>query len=114
MLSEAPRHLVDSTREHTQNNPFQTPDSRRSLHWQEDAACRTEDSELFFQPLHAPRWKKRAAERKAKRLCFGCPVRAECLEAALQADERHGIWGGLSARERRRLLKTEQNIQGSN
>ena len=41
--------------------------------------------------------------RDAKRVCSGCSVRAECLEFALANDERFGIWGGLSERERRRL-----------
>ena len=41
----------------------------------------------------------------AKKVCTGCEVRAECLEYALAHDERFGIWGGLSERERRRLKK---------
>lgn len=102
VLTEIPRHLVKNTREHTPNNPFQEPAPGRSLHWQEDAACRTVDSELFFPPMGASRREVRAAERQAKNLCFECPVRAECLEAALEADERYGVWGGMSARERRR------------
>ena len=44
--------------------------------------------------------------REAKRICTGCPVRDECLEYALANDERFGIWGGLSERERRRLKKS--------
>jgi WhiB family redox-sensing transcriptional regulator len=36
-------------------------------------------------------------------VCAGCPVRLQCLEMALQNDERFGIWGGLSERERRRV-----------
>lgn len=42
---------------------------------------------------------------EAKKVCLGCEVRAECLEYALGHDERFGIWGGLSERERRRLKK---------
>ena len=41
----------------------------------------------------------------AKKVCVGCEVRAECLEYALANDERFGIWGGLSERERRKLKK---------
>jgi WhiB family redox-sensing transcriptional regulator len=44
-------------------------------------------------------------EGEAKRICSGCEVRAECLEYALAHDERFGIWGGLSERERRRLRR---------
>lgn len=42
---------------------------------------------------------------QAKRICLGCEVRNECLEYALQKDERFGIWGGLSERERRKLKR---------
>ena len=43
--------------------------------------------------------------REAKKICVGCEVRAECLSYALANDERFGIWGGLSERERRRLKR---------
>ena len=43
--------------------------------------------------------------RDAKRICQGCEVRAECLEYALANDERFGLWGGLSERERRKLKR---------
>ena len=38
-------------------------------------------------------------------MCLSCDVRGDCLEYALQNDERFGIWGGLSERERRKLKK---------
>lgn len=108
MLTDVRSHLVNGTREHTQNNPFQEPEQRRSLYWQEDAACRTEDSELFYPPMGASRREVRAAERHAKNVCFGCLVRAECLQAALDADEKYGVWGGLSPRERRRMFGSKK------
>lgn len=70
-------------------------------YWWEDAACRTADAELFFTPEGVTREERRAAEREAKLICARCPVRTPCLAAALEAEERYGIWGGLSARERR-------------
>ena len=48
---------------------------------------------------------KGGSTREAKRVCLSCDVRGECLEYALANDERFGIWGGLSERERRRLKK---------
>lgn len=72
--------------------------------WWEDAACRTADAELFFTPEGLTREQRRATERRAKLICARCPVRAQCLEAALVGEERHGIWGGLSPRERRQQL----------
>jgi WhiB family transcriptional regulator, redox-sensing transcriptional regulator len=66
--------------------------------WQEQALCAQTDPEAFFP-------EKGGSTREAKRICSGCEVRAECLEYALAHDERFGIWGGLSERERRRLRR---------
>jgi WhiB family transcriptional regulator, redox-sensing transcriptional regulator len=66
--------------------------------WQEQALCAQTDPEAFFP-------EKGGSTREAKRICSGCEVRAECLEYALANDERFGIWGGLSERERRRLRR---------
>ena len=48
---------------------------------------------------------KGGSTREAKKVCMACEVRVECLDYALENDERFGIWGGLSERERRRLKK---------
>jgi WhiB family redox-sensing transcriptional regulator len=66
--------------------------------WQERALCAQTDPEAFFP-------EKGGSTREAKRICTGCEVRAECLDYALAHDERFGIWGGLSERERRRLKR---------
>lgn len=42
---------------------------------------------------------------KARKICAECPVKAECLEYALVNRIEHGVWGGCSERERRRILK---------
>ena len=68
------------------------------LSWQERALCAQTDPEAFFP-------EKGGSTRDAKRICSGCEVKAECLEYALENDERFGIWGGLSERERRKLKK---------
>jgi len=68
------------------------------LSWQERALCAQTDPEAFFP-------EKGGSTREAKKVCVGCDVRAECLEYALAHDERFGIWGGLSERERRKLKK---------
>ena len=64
--------------------------------WRLDALCAETDPEAFFP-------EKGGSTREAKRVCLGCSVRTECLEFALANDERFGIWGGLSERERRRV-----------
>jgi len=66
--------------------------------WWERAACLGRDADCFFP-------EKGGSTRDAKRICAGCEVRLECLEYALANDERFGIWGGLSERERRRLKR---------
>jgi WhiB family redox-sensing transcriptional regulator len=68
------------------------------LSWQERALCAQTDPEAFFP-------EKGGSTREAKRVCLSCDVRGECLEYALGHDERFGIWGGLSERERRRLKR---------
>lgn len=68
------------------------------LMWQERALCAQTDPEAFFP-------EKGGSTREAKRVCLTCDVRGECLDYALAHDERFGIWGGLSERERRKLKK---------
>ncbi|ONH32308.1 hypothetical protein BL253_05800 [Pseudofrankia asymbiotica] len=65
------------------------------MDWQERALCAQTDPEAFFP-------EKGGSTREAKRICSGCEVRTECLEYALANDERFGIWGGMSERERRK------------
>ncbi len=66
--------------------------------WQERALCSQTDPEAFFP-------EKGGSTREAKRICSRCEVKSECLEYALAHDERFGIWGGLSERERRKLKR---------
>ncbi|MFC5938266.1 WhiB family transcriptional regulator [Corynebacterium choanae] len=63
--------------------------------WQEYALCAQTDPEAFFP-------EKGGSTRDAKRICQKCSVRDECLEYALATEQRFGIWGGRSERERRR------------
>lgn len=64
--------------------------------WAEDALCAQTDPELWFP-------EKGGSTREAKKTCAQCFVQAECLSYALSTDERFGIWGGLSERERRAI-----------
>ena len=70
------------------------------LSWHERALCAQTDPEAFFP-------EKGGSTREAKRVCGSCDVKVECLEYALSNDERFGIWGGLSERERRRLKRSQ-------
>jgi WhiB family redox-sensing transcriptional regulator len=64
--------------------------------WRDLALCAETDPEAFFP-------EKGGSVRQAKAVCRGCDVRVQCLEYALEHDEKFGIWGGLSERERRRV-----------
>jgi WhiB family transcriptional regulator, redox-sensing transcriptional regulator len=66
--------------------------------WMLEARCLDADPEAFFP-------EKGGSTREAKRICAACPVREDCLDHALSNDERFGIWGGLSERERRRVKR---------
>ena len=66
--------------------------------WKDDAVCSSTDPELFFPEKGGP-------TRSAKRVCLSCPVKNECLEYALDHNERFGIWGAHSERERRAINK---------
>jgi WhiB family transcriptional regulator, redox-sensing transcriptional regulator len=67
--------------------------------WQNSAACRNVDTELFF-PIG--RTGRAAAEaRQAKAICARCPVRQPCLTYALATHQAYGIWGGYDEDERR-------------
>ena len=68
------------------------------LAWQQHARGAQTDPEAFFP-------EKGGSTREAKAVCQSCEVREECLEYALANDERFGIWGGLSERERRRIRR---------
>lgn len=72
-----------------------------TANWRHRSACRGLDPEIFF-----PAADEEADE--AKEICAVCPVRQMCLEHSLAAHEREGVWGGLTERERRRVLRQRQ------
>jgi WhiB family redox-sensing transcriptional regulator len=73
------------------------------MDWTTSARCRTTDpDELFVQG---------AAQNRAKQVCLGCPVRTECLADALDNRVEFGVWGGMTERERRALLKRRPDVK---
>lgn len=69
--------------------------------WMNDSVCAQTDPDAFFP-------EKGGSTREAKKVCLSCDVRLDCLdclEYAMTHEERFGIWGGLSERERRKLAK---------
>ena len=69
------------------------PLDRDTLEWQDAALCAQVDPNEWFP-------EKGKSTRQAKQVCRGCPVRAECLDYALEHGELYGVWGGLSPEER--------------
>jgi len=73
--------------------------------WQEQANCREVESDLFFLDPLVRGKKKRQIEKEAKKVCKGCPVINECLSHAILIPEFFGVWGGMTADERNRILR---------
>ena len=70
--------------------------ARFAARWRELAACRGTDLNLFFP-------ERGESAGPARRVCAACPVREPCLDYAVTNRISHGIWGGLTERERRAL-----------
>ncbi|MEU4650802.1 WhiB family transcriptional regulator [Nocardia fluminea] len=68
--------------------------------WQLTARCRQMEQELFFPSSAEPSGSVRTQVLHAKQICRGCPVLTHCRSPAIEADEAHGIWGGMTALER--------------
>ncbi len=69
--------------------------------------CQTSDPEVWFSDPITGSWDFRVA----KKLCGECPVRQQCLEYALVANERHGIWGGMTLKERRAYASKRSGVR---
>jgi WhiB family redox-sensing transcriptional regulator len=70
--------------------------------WTSEAACRGSDPDTLFV--------QGAAQNRAKAVCLGCVVRTECLADALDNRVEFGVWGGMTERERRALLRRRPNV----
>lgn len=77
---------------------------RRRAVWEPLALCKQIGSRLFYPELIEGTTHKESPD-EAKRVCRICPVMAECLAYALDAKERDGVWGGMSEKTRRQVLK---------
>lgn len=73
--------------------------------WYRAAACHGAPTELFFPDHDDPDPTEQGRVAEAKALCAACPVREACLAAGM--GEHHGIWGGLTPRERRALRRRQ-------
>lgn len=69
--------------------------------WYADALCAETDPQIFFPEAGG-------STRAAKKVCASCPVRVECLEYALAHKDAFGIWGGVSERDRRKIVRERE------
>jgi WhiB family redox-sensing transcriptional regulator len=51
-----------------------------------------------------------SAQKKVRAICFACPVRSECLAEALDNRIEWGVWGGMTERERRQILRRHEHV----
>ena len=95
-----------------------------AMEWMASAACRGVDGDIFFADDDEPRdWRDQAlcaevdvglffpeageSAREAKMVCRRCEVSEACLAYALEHGEQHGVWGGLSPKERQALRRQQ-------
>jgi WhiB family redox-sensing transcriptional regulator len=72
--------------------------------WIEKGRCAEVDPELWFPP-------KGYSDKEAKAICAECEIRERCLAYAIEADEEHGVWGGLNRAERIRLRRMRREAE---
>lgn len=69
--------------------------------WTMDAKCRGMEDALFPEA---------SEQKRVRQLCMGCPVRMQCLSEALDNRIEWGVWGGMTERERRQLLRQRPDV----
>ena len=86
--------------------------------WRYQAKCKDADTDIFYPPRDKKQYKQIADAAKA--ICWGtgendpeCPARSQCLWYAVSMDDTHGIWGGLSHRERSHLQRKHKRLKST-
>lgn len=78
--------------------------------WEKKAACKelTQEQKDDFYPVSG-NGKGKVMIKRARKICMECPVLYECLHAALTTNERYGVWGMSSPKQRLRLRRSKDN-----
>ena len=87
------------------DSPSGSPRARaegQNSEWTARAVCATQDPDLLFVTG--------AAQREAAKMCQACPVKLECLADALDNQVEFGVWGGLTERQRRAILRKSPHV----
>lgn len=87
----------------TKTPPVDSSTTEPPNDWRHAARCRTGDPDTLFV--------QGALQRDAREVCRSCPVRTECLAHALDNRIRFGVWGGMTERERRALLRRRPDVR---
>lgn len=97
-------YIVDSYLDAGQAADTATPVAKwdPDVQWKSDGLCTQVDNDIFFPD-------KGGSVKEGKAICAACPVRQPCLDFALRNDERFGIWGGHSERERRQIRQQRRD-----
>lgn len=106
-IGKEERHMwgvVDDSAEDPMSELWGLFKSDDDVSWQHKALCSQTDPEAFFP-------EKGGSTRDAKQVCARCEVREQCLQWAIEHDERFGIWGGLSERERAAIRRNTRNVR---
>ena len=83
--------------ERSRTKPVSGPSAQK---WRTIGLCKGSETMVFYPPSDDD-----TLAEEAKTICSMCAVRQPCLEFALTTREKHGVWGGLTERERRRVLR---------
>lgn len=75
--------------------------------WQMRGSCRSMSSDLFFHPERERGPARAVREARAKNVCRGCPVLAQCRDHALAVHEPYGVWGGMTEEERKQRIRSD-------
>lgn len=83
--------------------------------WQELAACKGMDAALFYPQVSDTDMgigtESQRKYREGQEVCCSCPVQVQCLQYALDRDEKWGLWGGLTPRDRRRVKEGQPTVR---
>jgi len=88
-------------------NTYKIQLSSRMTKWSKDAVCKSKDISEFYDPEES------ALKKAAAKYCDNCPVQQTCLFTAVLNSEAHGLWGGLTPRQRRIFLRRLRSIAKS-
>ncbi len=75
-----------------------------TANWRNKAKCRGSDPDMFF-----PESKDKRYAEEALKVCYGCKVKEDCLNHAIENNEKYGVWGGMTPAERDSLPRTRHN-----